>query len=77
MNHHISTETVGFFRWHICYHLTEKLHAMMKFLDEEESVLFNVDMRKYNQVTHAKLFNYGIGKYFFGFDLLSPLDDLK
>jgi len=50
---------------------------MMKFLDEEESVTFNVDMRKYNQKDHAKLFNYGIGKYFFGFDLLSPHDDLK
>ena len=52
VNHKIFL-TMAYFRYHNKYNATEKLFALMKNLDSEESVLYNVDLRKLDQSKHA------------------------
>ena len=75
--HWFGTKPSAYFRWHLQFHTAETLLAQMAFLDPEERVLFNVDVRKLDQDRHAELNMYGVGRFFFGLDLLAPDDNVQ
>lgn len=77
VNHEIMTKTIGHFRWHNEKHELNKLLSLISTLSPEEQELFDVDLRKLNQSEHAKIFMYGVGKYYGGLDLIPHDDDLR
>ena len=77
VNKQIMTKTIGYFRWHNLIHDTTKLLSLMNYLDPEESEIFDVDLRKLDNALHAKIYMYGIGKYYCGLDILPPMDPLQ
>ena len=50
--------------------------GLIEHLDDEEAELFELDLRKVQNNVHGKLFMYGVGKFYCGNDLISPVDDL-
>ena len=77
VNKKIITETLGYFRWHNLHHDMTKLLGLIQYLSPEEAEIFDIDLRKLNFPLHAKVFMYGVGKYYSGLDILSPMDPLK
>ena len=58
-------------------HDCTKALDLMTYLDEREAEIFDVDLRKLDNALHAKVYMYGVGKYYCGLDILSPMDPLK
>lgn len=50
---------------------------MIPYLNSEEQELFDIDLRKMDNVMHAYHNIYGVGKYINNLDLLPPNDDLQ
>lgn len=70
----ITTKTLGYFRWKDSIHVTKKLLGMIKYQSSEDVDLFDIDIRKIDMPLHAKVFMYGVGKFYCGLDLLPPSD---
>lgn len=71
----VSRHTLGYFKMHSQIDTIDKLLGLIDHLDEEEAEIFNIDLRKVNNIEHVKLSLYGVGRYYCGLDLVSPLDD--
>ena len=77
VNKKIMTKTLGYFRWHNLLHDVTKLLGLIRHLDHEESEIFDIDLRRVDNTLHAKVYMYGVGKYYCGLDILPPMDPLK
>lgn len=75
-NSSLVLDTFGFYSEHKQYHDTKNLTDMISYLDKEEAELFDIDVRRLDIDYHAKLFSYGIGKFYQGHDLIPPGDNL-
>ncbi len=76
-NKHLILDTFGFYSEHKQYHDTKKLTDMIPYMDKEQQELFIIDVRKLDIDYHAKLFAYGLGKFYCGHDILPPGDNLQ
>jgi len=76
ISYHLLTTTLGYFRHHNQFCLVDKMLGLIEHLDDEEAELFELDLRKVQNNVHGKLFMYGVGKFYCGNDLISPVDDL-
>lgn len=77
MSYEVVRNTIGYFRWHNQIDRVDNLLGLIKHLDEEEAELFDVDLRHIDNEMSAKTYMYGVGKYYCGLDLISPIEDLQ
>lgn len=72
-----NSETVTFFRMNAYFFDCERLFKLRDNLPMDEKEVFDVDIRNVNWPLMAKIFQYGIGKYYLNLDMQSPLEPVQ